>query len=188
MTRALIIATGPSLTQLDVDLGMGECDFVIAVNDAYRMARRADILYACDLPWWHYHESSTRDMKARWTTSAEAADYYGLNHIPGRFEGTFDTTGHGIVYGSNSGFQALNLAYALGHREALLLGFDMGHDSSEPKHFFGSHPPAVENPSPWPAMIDAFNRAAPVIKAAGMTVVNASRRTRLKCFPVETLT
>lgn len=181
--RAVIIATGPSLTQADVDLVCRLGRRVYAVNDAYRLCR-PDVLYACDEEWWAMHHADTNGVEA-WTTSDEAAHKYGLNHIPGRHADNarkyFDASGHGIIYGGNSGFQALNLSYVHGCRDAVLLGFDMGHDNGK-KHFFGDHPAAIEKPSPYPSWIKHFNMAAPEIAAAGMVVVNATRRTRLECF------
>ena len=186
MTRAVIIATGPSLTPDDVIDSFTLNRRTYVVNDAYLLAPWADVLYACDEQWWSHHEPHTRGF-CRWTTTDAAAQKYGLNHIPGRGVETsgvhFDTSGHGIIYGSNSGFQALNLAYAQGVRDVVLLGFDMGHDPGQPKHFFGSHPSHMDNPTPFGHCIKQFERAAPIIAAAGMKVVNATRRTRLTCFP-----
>lgn len=183
--RAVIIATGPSLTQSDCDLAATMGRRVYVVNDAYRWCPFADVLYACDEEWWAIHHADTNGVEA-WTTSQDAAFKYGLNHIPGdhadHARRYFDASGHGIIYGGNSGFQAINLAYVHGVRDAVLLGFDMGYDAGEAKHFFGDHPAAIEKPSPYPAWIKHFNMAAGEIAAAGMTVRNASRRTRLECF------
>jgi hypothetical protein len=42
---------GPSLTQAQVDACRGRAH-VIAINDAFRLAPWADVLYACDWQWW----------------------------------------------------------------------------------------------------------------------------------------
>jgi hypothetical protein len=118
----------------------------------------------------------------RWTTNDVAARKYGLRHIPGQHHENarkrFDASGHGVVYGGNGGFQALNLAYVQGVRDAVLLGFDC-----QGKHFFGDHPPAICNPSPFADWLAHWKAAAPEIAAAGMTVRNATRGGRLECFP-----
>ena len=44
-----ILATGPSLTPAQAEYAKGKAR-VIAVNDAWRLAPWADILYACDAP------------------------------------------------------------------------------------------------------------------------------------------
>lgn len=187
--RALIVASGPSLTGDDVDTAytLGRSTYV--VNDAYKMVPWADVLYACDGDWWDEHERACRDpFLIRWTTNNAAAEKYDLEHIPGRHHDAhpkcyFDTSGDGIIYGGNSGFQALNLAFAHGFRDVVLLGFDMGHRHYEKSHFFGDHPPHLMKPSPFSEWRDTFRRAAPVIKAAGMKVVNATRGGALECFP-----
>jgi hypothetical protein len=49
------IGGGPSLTRDDVDYCRGKA-FVIAINDAYKLAPWADALYACDGLWWRWHK------------------------------------------------------------------------------------------------------------------------------------
>lgn len=183
--QALIVATGPSLTREDVT-AWSEGRIVYAVNDAYRYCSWINIIYACDEEWWDYHEADTRYIEDRWTTNEQAALKYGLNHIPGESADAarkyFDASGHGIIYGGNGGFQALNLAYVHGCRDAVLLGFDLGHAPGEPKHCFGDHPPEIDRPSPYRAWIDHWNKAAPWITEAGMTVRNATRGGNLEAF------
>jgi hypothetical protein len=180
--QAVIIATGESLTEADVDAAWRSGRKIFAVNDAYRLCPCADVLYACDEQWWDLHEKPSRVIAERWTTCDVAAQKYGLRHIPGQHHTNdrrrFDASGHGIVYGGNGGFQALNLAYALGVRDAILLGFDC-----EGTHFFGDHPPAICNPSPFADWLDHWKAAAPEIAAAGMVVRNATRGGKLECFP-----
>lgn len=182
--QALIVATGPSLTRADVEhWSVGRR--VYAVNDAYTVCD-PDVLYACDEQWWSVHEESTRHIAHRWTTSAEAVERYDLDHIPGQHANTarryFDASGHGIIYGGNGGFQALNLAYVHGCRDALLLGFDLGQADDGPSHFFGEHPAKCDNPRPYQAWLDHFRKAAPEIAAAGMRVRNVTRGGALDCF------
>lgn len=162
----------------------------MVVNDAFRLVPDAGLVYACDGEWWdRYHDDVVHTMVdgALWTTSDEAAKRHKLHHVPGNHHeaqngSLFDVSGKGITYGGNSGFQLINLAYMLGHRSVVLLGYDMGHDKGTPKHFFGEHPPALEKPSPYPKWVHIFNQAAPVMRSAGLTVINASRKTRLECF------
>lgn len=187
MTRAFIIATGPSLTWQDCERVKNVAARIYTVNDAFRWFPHVDVIYACDEEWWDVHEAATRGRGVRWTCSDAAAGKYGLRHIPGQHHHSagvrFDASGQGIVYGGNSGFQALNLAFAHGLRDAVLLGFDMGHDQGRPSHFFGEHPPSIAKPSPYAAWLRHFYAAAPEIRAAGMTVVNATRGGWLDAFP-----
>lgn len=179
--KVLIVATGPSLTRADVDF-WSRGRHVIAVNTAYDGWCDPDMLYACDEQWWDVHERNTRHIPFRWTTCDVAARKYNLSHIPGRHDGTFDASGFGVVYGGNGGFQALNLAYALGARDAVLLGFDMGQAAGQLSHCHGDHPRECDDPRPYRAWLDHWRKAAPDIAAAGMRVRNATRGGFLDVF------
>ena len=188
--RTLIIATGPSLNDVDIEIvryGFVRRGSVFAVNDAYRVCSFADVLYACDLEWWDHHEEHTRGIPRRWTTNNEAAAKYGLRHVPGQHADAarmyFDASGDGIIYGGNSGFQAVNLAFKLGARDVGLLGFDMGHEPHQPKHFFGDHPSEIDRPSPFAGWLKHWRNAVPEIMRAGMRVTNLTRGGALDCFP-----
>lgn len=186
MTACLICASGPSLAKSDIDHFSDR--FTIAVNDTYKLIDRVDLLYACDGEWWDHHAEKTQHIKNRWTCSVEASGRHRLRLIPGEHHDNAkiyfndDRQQFKIIYGGNSGFQAIGLAHKLGFDDVVLLGFDMGHDAGQPKHFFGNHPQGIDRPSPFNMWIDAFNKASPAIKKAGMRIVNASRETRLECF------
>ena len=60
------IGGGPSLTLADVTSIAGKAR-VIAINDAYRMAPWADMLYACDLKWWRWHDGAPYFLGEKWT-------------------------------------------------------------------------------------------------------------------------
>lgn len=80
---------------------------------------------------------------------------------------------YGLPGGGNSGFQAVNLAYIMGAKTILLLGFDMFGT-----HFFGKHPPKLDVMSPFRNFIESF---ASIKK--DVEIINCSRQTALDCFP-----
>lgn len=92
----------------------------------------------------------------------------------------------------NSGFQALNLAVLMGAARVILLGFDMGfgaggevhwhrpHAWRDPRTGSGLHNPTQRLFDRW---IRGFAAALPDLARAGVSVLNASRRTALDCFP-----
>jgi len=85
-----------------------------------------------------------------------------------------------IHYGGNSGYQAVNLAYLLGAKTIILLGFDMFGT-----HYFGNHPANLNNGSPYKRFIEAFETINP--KKHGIEIINCSRQTALECFPRTTI-
>lgn len=87
-----------------------------------------------------------------------------------------------IHTGSNSGFQALNLAILGGASRILLLGYDM-QESGGKSHWFGDHPGTLKRTSPYAVFRKAFEDAADQIARLGVEVINCSRETSLTCFP-----
>lgn len=181
-----IVATGPSLRGARLD-GLAKFP-VIAVNDSYRLVPFADILYACDPPWWRYHEFAPGFHGERWTQHQgpkswpmEAAAN-GLRVIRSAAGHSISTDPGLIFTGWNSGFQALNLAILGGARRILLLGFDMRRDDAA-SHWFGEHPAPLRRSSPYDAFVRAFHNAAAEIEALGVKVVNCSPTSAITCFP-----
>jgi hypothetical protein len=109
----------------------------------------------------------------------EAIEKFGLNYREGE-----DGPGLGkdrLRYGSNSGYQAINLAYLMGAKRILLLGYDMGH--SDKRHFFGEHPKAIRASTDYRQFIPGFSALARDLDKEGVSVINCSRQTALTCFP-----
>jgi hypothetical protein len=161
---------------------------VLAVNDAHLLLPEADLLYACDARWWDHHKGVQAFEGERWTQTAaggvECAARWGLNLVEGKPGNIPDLTGSSVRHGGNSGFQAVNLAALQGVRRIILLGFDMGCAPDGRRHFFGNHADPCLNVLPaFRLFVKAFTVAAPVYRAAGVEILNASRRSALTCFP-----
>lgn len=95
----------------------------------------------------------------------------------------------GIVgSGGNSGFQAVNLAAQFGSPRILLIGFDMHTGSG--LHWYGRNTwNMANNPNDGNLMRwrDAFTKQAPMLKAMGIEVINASPDSALRCFEHKTI-
>ena len=174
---AVIIACGPSLTQEQVDACKGKAK-VYVVNNAYKLAPWANVLYACDDSWWRYYKPEFAGEK--WTLSDKAAADFGLNLIGRAGKALFSTDEGKVATGYNSGFQALNLAYVQGARKAILLGFDYKDPGN---HFFGRHSGALDRASNMHRWIRAMHDAAPVMAQANYEVINSTPNSAIKCFP-----
>jgi len=83
---------------------------------------------------------------------------------------------YGPPGGGNSGYQAINLAYILGAKTILLLGFDMFGS-----HFFGDHPDKLNVNSPYKHFIKGFES----INQKKVEIINCTRQTALNCFPLK---
>ena len=182
--RWFCIASGPSLTKEDAEKIKGKGK-VAVVNDCYRLAPWADILYAADPEWWDYHHRFVAEsfQGECWTQSKPTAECYGLNHIPGAHANGLGPDRLYFGRPGNSGYQAVNLVYLLGAAEIVLLGYDMGGGS----HWFGEHPPELRKNSPYNAWVASFRSLARDLEVEGVTVINCSRRTNLDCVPCKDL-
>lgn len=192
MTTWVCIASGPSLTEADVTYVRGKAK-VAVVNDGYRLAPWADVLYACDRPWWDVHVNTVRETFTGrcYSHSRPSAEQYKLHHVSGK-------DGHGLCreantvhYGANGGYQVVNLVYHFGARRILLLGYDMQPDPDDPErtHWFGQHPGNLERGAPgkFAKWVRGFRQLADDLAAEGIDVINCSRNTALPWFPRMTI-
>jgi hypothetical protein len=175
---------------------------ILAVQDAYKLLPYADALYGCCPSWWRVHRDCCGFANPKWTTheggkdssnqklapdaelKAPLADLFGLQCVRGEHGDQFSLDPEVIRYGSNSGFQAINLAILLGCKRIVLVGFDMRCPSGE-AHFFGNHPkPLHQNKDEdYRRFIPHFARAAKALPA-DVEIVNATPASALSCFPM----
>lgn len=175
----VVVASGPSLTADDVNYCRGRAA-VIVVNDNYKLAPWADVLYAADGDWWDLHEGARAFDGLRVTQDAGAARRWRLHFVESIDRPGFSLERGVIHRGDNSGFQALNLAILASCSPIVLLGFDMKMSGAR-RHWFGDHPGALNKSSPYSIFASAFNEAAQ--RHPEFEIYNATRETALECFP-----
>jgi hypothetical protein len=117
--------------------------------------------------WTQVHNKETRKF----------ADSFGLNYREGR--GGKGLGRDAIHHGSNSGYQAINLAYLLGAGTIILLGYDMGATGNT--HFFGKHPPTMSNGN-YSSFVPRFDQLAVDLDSEGVEVINCTPTTNLNQF------
>lgn len=189
----VIVASGPSAAEVDLEQGRGRAKF-LAVKDGWRLCPWADHLYACDNHWWTAYKGA-RDFQGQRIAydAATLKAFPDLSFLKVEIKGAtakllFDRVGL-IGWGGNSGFHALNLALQFGAKAILLVGFDMRVDRG--RHFFGEHPyqakrperdkkPSARNVEIWRKVFDDM---APVIAARGVKVINCSPISALRAYP-----
>lgn len=176
------LASGPSLTQADVDLVRRAGHPTVVTNTTFRMAPWADVLFGFDARWWStkdpatgltHAQESARVFAGRRFTKSELGPTYGVETLHGSswFRGF-----------GNSGCCAIALAVHAGAARVILLGFDSTFGPKGERHWHGNHPGGLGNCASiarWPAH---FKRTAHMAKLAGVVVLNCSRRTALDCF------
>lgn len=185
---AFCIAGGQSLTQEQVDYTMHHK--TIAVNDAYKLAPWADILYACDNQWWEWHKGvpdfegyklQHNNGKSIKDHSCYKGPYPGVDSmISDGLSGFSDRTDR-IRTGGNSGYQALHIAIQLGASTIILLGYDM-HANEGPSHWFGEHPNGKQPDDRYTKWIKEFSALREEADRRDIEIINATPGSALKCF------
>ena len=175
------VASGHSLKKEDIDYCKGKAKICV-VNDCYKLAPYADLLYAADTDWWELHEGVKGFKGEKWTVSHEASKKYGINRIDYKPKEKWSNNPDYIATGGNSGFQVINLADLQGADTIILLGYDMGF--TDKKHWFGEHPAKINRGSDYKDWINKFEQAKPYIKAR---IINCTPNSNLKCFEMANL-
>jgi hypothetical protein len=179
----VLLGGGPSLTVADVDACYGGHLRTIAINDAWRLAPWADVLYACDQKWWTWHQGVPQFAGPKYSIAAsDPITWPDVQVLANTGVLGLEREPTGLRTGYNSGYQAINLAVHLGAARILLLGYDLSPAPDGRTHWFGDHPD--RQPSPYFAMLEAFPSLVEPLAAIGVTVINCSRRTALQTFPI----
>lgn len=181
----LLLATGPSLTPLTINLCRAvrrlRADAVaaVAVSDAFRVAPWADMLYSADAAWWHAHAQEALKFEGLKVTVSPSVSNRHVHLLKqGEVEG-FAASPDTLATGGNSGYQALHLAVHAGARRALLCGYDM--TGKRGAHFFGDHPRNLRTTDE-----ASFGRFAPrfaALAGRGTEIINCSPGSAIECFP-----
>jgi len=195
---ATIVAGGPSLKGMKLDVLRNRIRMIV-INESYRLAPWADVLYGCEAPWWNLRQKETAQFKGirvgyepptlvhykqkierieikRKPNWRDHQDWYVHEFI-------FDPLGT-VGSGQNSGFQAINLAAQFGVKGIALLGFDM--KMSPDVHWHGRHPsPPLRNPDydRFTIWREHLTKNAPLLAARGIDVVNCCTDSGLEVFP-----
>lgn len=180
----IILATGPSLTLQQVErvhqAHQQKRVRVLVVNDAFRLAPWADLLYAADAAWWHVNAQEALAFAGLKMTCDQMTPFRQVKRIKQTGLDGYDPTPGCVRTGGNGGYQALHVTISEGAERVLLLGYDM-----KGTHYFGRHGPALRNTDP-----DTFKRWVarfPALSGRGAEIINCTPGSALTCFPTSQL-
>lgn len=114
--------------------------------------------------------------------SEQARDKYGLYWMRCARDSGFTDELDTINGGGNSGFQAIHLAATFGAKRIVLLGYDMQRTEGK-MHWHGRHWGRLPNGNGFPSWIRQMGPLAKDLRGRGISVINCSRVTALRCFP-----
>jgi hypothetical protein len=184
---AYLLGCGPSLNCEDVNRLHGRR--VIAINDSYLLAPWAEVLYWCDEKWWLQHrERVANTFRGRIIATLEN-QIEGVRALRNAGQLGLETDPGAIRNGSNSGYQAINLAVHLGVKRIVLLGYDM-QVKGDRLHW---QPRAdMQNAVGFQrtlqtTMLPKFDSLKEPLRKAGVEVVNCTVGSALKVWPYRPL-
>ncbi len=180
-----ILAGGPSLQSFDAQSIRHAR--VIAINESYRLAPWAEILYFCDRKWYERKREDIRRLwTGRWMATLEN-QIDGVKAMKNTGEDGFDEQCWCLRHGHNSGYQAIHLAAHLGASPVYLLGYDMRVPGNR-THWHGGHGASPDqygrNLSD---MLPHFAGLAVELEKRGIQVVNLTPGSALECFPTQSV-
>ena len=180
---AFIIGGGPSVNDTDLSLIRGRK--IIGVNNAYSLG--ADIGWFGDKKWidWNYEEFKAfkgirascnpnnaliKNEKYDWIQFVRRGKVFGL-----------DTTKGFVSWNKSSGNSAISLAYQLGCRRIVLIGFDLDDDENGNSNYHSGH--KQKNNPPYTKFLEALKIIAEDAKELGVEILNASPTSACNSFP-----
>lgn len=145
----------------------------IAVNDTYKLAPDAEIIFALDRSWWQRNAEALAMPGFKVTADAPAAPYPGVLTMRNSGKRGFDPDPAALRTQGNSGGAALHLAVHTGAARILLLGFDM-----RGAHW---HNDRVHAPPTFQRWIRAMDEFAEVVRDR-VEVLNCAPSSALHCY------
>ena len=187
-----ILGGGPSLGNMPLALLRGHR--VLGVNQAFTLDN-VPVTYSGDRRWYHWNVDKLRSYQGILYTSYPSfvpnPKYKPIN--VGRISryGISDKSRSSVCWNGNSGASAINVAYWLGAKRVVLLGFDMGRQGRK-WNWHTEYPtyPAIDpvtgrgrGKSPYRQFMKCWDAVARDAKKLGIEILNATPAGNLNKFP-----
>lgn len=203
------IASGPSTTAQQIELVHGartrDAVRAIVVNDMYLVAPWADVLYFADEKWWRWHTAGLAKSwpwakfspeQVRGAFAGFAGQKVTIKHAtmasdPKIFvllnDGAdgLSARQEAIRTGSNSGFQAMNIAALAGAKRILMLGYDMRFIGGR-SHSHNGHSVKM-NEAAYAGYAAKFSTLERPLERLGVEVLNCTPGSAIKTFRFSTI-
>jgi hypothetical protein len=200
-----IVGGGPSVAGVDLCLGglneVLQKKKVIAVNNSYQVVPDADICFWSDMKWWNWHWKKVIGKER------DEYEFSGLFVTCNRHQRFIDNqkvlaigrnTGNGIStdprcvkWNKCSGGAAISLAYLLGSRKIVLIGYDMQFVQSNGKrlkNFHNDHKEKVRGGGPFKRHMPPFHQIRKDANRLNVEIINTTIDSALNYFTKKPLT
>lgn len=177
-----IIGGGPSLIDFDWNRLSGKK--TIAINKSILSYPNADAMYWTDSRVYGWNKSEIDKFKGPKYTIRHHVTYSSDVKVlrKGNKFG-LDESKDSICHGNNSGYAAINLAYLLGAKKIILLGYDMKNEGTRGHYHNGYPVPVTGNNIYKDQFIPGFQIIADQLKQKNVEVYNASMTSALTVWP-----
>jgi hypothetical protein len=178
------MASGPSLTVEQVEAVRIARLPTFVCNDSYRIAPFAEVCYFADGKWflWNVEKPEWKAFAGQKCTiepSAPQVKDAAVHVLKNLGHEGLSNDPAGIMTGSHSGYQLINLATLTQPARILLLGYDCGRVNGR-KHWFGEHPDGTE--PPYDGIKKHYNRMEQDAKRFGIEILNATPGSAIDAF------
>ena len=175
-----IIGGGPSLQNFD--FSKLENKISIVINKAILYVPFAQVMYWTDSRVYDWYQKEIDAFKGLKVTNKPRPIASGVINLLDTGKMGLELLPNGLRHGNNSGYAAINLAYHLGAKKIVLLGFDMQMQNNN-NHWHDGYKLATPKPGLYKnTMIPNFETLVEPLKAAGVEVYNACPSSALECF------
>lgn len=183
---AFIVAGGHSVTAYTDDDGALSCikgRKVIAVNSSVlQRAPFADLLFFGDNRWWSHNLAKLKCFTGNIATTASINDERLRKLAKVRPPPGLSDKPHEAVMRRTSLQAAINIAAHRAVKRIVLIGADMDRGPEGQCHHHEPHP-WPPKPGCWDAQMAELKLTAPLLKAKGIEVLNASLASRIDWWP-----
>jgi hypothetical protein len=202
----VILGGGPSLLKQSLDplWNTSPKPRILTINDSWRLAPDNAIHYFADQEWWDrqiarnyiavnhlgtHYRFHNMIYEGFWVSTAPAfAAHPQVRYLRLTGEQGLETDPTGLRHGSNSGYQAIGLAYHLGVKKIVLLGYDMRVDRDRTHwHDESTIPAQGFEMMLKKSFLPHFDTLARPLADAGVTVINATENSALRVWPFQPL-
>ncbi len=162
---------------------------VIGVNMAYQLGSWIDFCFFGDDAWFDQHRKQLRQFRGIKVSCAISFDKPSHRNAQEKIKYTpknksrshgISETPNTVCWNDNSGAAAISLAYHLGARKIVLVGFDMKHNETGNSHWHNEY--QVTKPAVFPRHLRGFPGIALDAERLGVKIINASPDSAIDAF------
>lgn len=177
-----IVGGGPSLNGFD--FSTLDDKYTIAVNKSFLSLKNPTAIYWSDYRVFRWYQNEIlQHQNTLKVTNKPQPDHPAIINLLSTGKHGLEKDPHGVRDGGNSGYAAINLAYHLGAKKIILLGFDMktieGKSHYHEGYEVGKKP---DNKMYERLMLPSFDSISIALMQAKVKVYNASLESEIKCF------